>query len=950
MQTMNKTVFPLVMAVLTACPVLFSCTEKEQEVPVENKIYEYRFELAGDDTRAYFNDDGVFWELNDHVGLFTPTESLEAAVNTDASPKTIDVQSSTSLKVGTKVYAYYPYVDGNTSVSASKVLFPAEQSGGSISAMPLAGIPAEVVTEGEYNGVIRFLNLGSVIDFRVFSLTYAGETVESVTLQAGENSNIAGTATIDLTAVSWNDETETATIPPLNWAEGAGSTTVTLTQSAPVAADKDAAIADGNLYMVVAPGTYSGTITVTTNAARYTFPITNQTFKQNGLKRFNMNLDSDSAVREAFSKTYGYVSSISEGTYLICGSETKELSVALFPNVNTEGWSNDPNRQAIPHIIIGDDTSIQTITRDDAEVICSEVELIGAEGKFKIKSVKTGQYLMVPNSNYVIAFTEEESNATVFDINSNSVKSGDYYFYHSGSAHGFTFRARSATNLRFYKLGGSTLSQTLKFSETAFTYDLASGEPFVEPTLTGAKTTVTYDSSDKTVAKVDADGTVHPLSVGTTTITATATGTAEYQGATASYELTVINSNVPKYVKAEEMENGVQYLIVSGNHVLRNNNNFVGANEVVVENEVIYYDAPATDLWTAVTDGSAYNLTNNNRYLRLSNNSLSISSSKSGTSSNNLWSYDASKNYLRINSRYLYYTNNGFTTSSSAHNAALYVLDDGQPKDQHLSFSKDVVTFNIYGKETPVALTGAPTLSGAKTDVSYASDNEAVATVDPSTGEVSIQGVGEAKITATAVATEKYLEGTAFYTITVINEAVPYYTKVNSVSELPSETSETGNYIYVYEDGDKAYVFKPIVDGTPTGNGKASSGHVELTKTGSAVEVALTASGIAATDDVVACKVQLSHHSSKEAWNTYAVEAGWWIRINNDSSNGLRILAMTSGGYSSNFEFSGTGNNLTVSRTESNSSMTAYLSYNATSGVFEAVASSTTISLYQLSE
>ena len=105
--------------------------------------------------------------------------------------------------------------------------------------MPLAGIPATVETEGEYNGVIRFLNLGSVIDFRVFSSTYNNETVESIKFQT--DGNVAGTASIDLTDVSWDETEQEATVPELAWAEGDVSSTVTLTQSVQVATTKELA-------------------------------------------------------------------------------------------------------------------------------------------------------------------------------------------------------------------------------------------------------------------------------------------------------------------------------------------------------------------------------------------------------------------------------------------------------------------------------------------------------------------------------------------------------------------------------------------------------------------------------------------------------------------------------------------------------------------------------------
>ena len=83
------------------------------------------------------------------------------------------------------------------------------QQGGTDSAMPMAGIPFKVENEAAAssrpNGSIQFLNLGAVIDFKVFSDRYNDETVQYVTFQA-EGSTISGDAYLDLTGVTASDE------------------------------------------------------------------------------------------------------------------------------------------------------------------------------------------------------------------------------------------------------------------------------------------------------------------------------------------------------------------------------------------------------------------------------------------------------------------------------------------------------------------------------------------------------------------------------------------------------------------------------------------------------------------------------------------------------------------------------------------------------------------------
>ena len=61
----------------------------------------------------------------------------------------------------------------------------------------------------------------------------------------------------------------------------------------------------------------------------------------------------------------------------------------------------------------------------------------------------------------------------------------------------------------------------------------------------------------------------------------------------------------------------------------------------------------------------------------------------------------------------------------------------------------------------------APELTGATDGVTYASDNGDVASVDAQTGAVIINGMGHAKITASAEADETYNAGSAFYDIYV---------------------------------------------------------------------------------------------------------------------------------------------------------------------------------------
>ena len=83
---------------------------------------------------------------------------------------------------------------------------------------------------------------------------------------------------------------------------------------------------------------------------------------------------------------------------------------------------------------------------------------------------------------------------------------------------------------------------TMAFDPTEATATI--GKAFIEPTLTTdpADLTVTYESSDPTVATVDANtGKVKLVAAGTTTITATFAGNTNYNTGSASYTLSVLN-------------------------------------------------------------------------------------------------------------------------------------------------------------------------------------------------------------------------------------------------------------------------------------------------------------------------------------------------------------------------------------------------------------------------
>ena len=123
----------------------------------------------------------------------------------------------------------------------------------------------------------------------------------------------------------------------------------------------------------------------------------------------------------------------------------------------------------------------------------------------------------------------------------------------------------SSSNVRVDDISlveGKVELQTLAFKESAAddaaavtTLSVVLGDKVTTPVLTGAKTSVTYSSSDQSVATVDNNGSLTVLAVGTTVITATAAGTSQYLETSASYTLKVtapLTGNEKYYEKVTE--------------------------------------------------------------------------------------------------------------------------------------------------------------------------------------------------------------------------------------------------------------------------------------------------------------------------------------------------------------------------------------------------------------
>ena len=303
--------------VAVAGVALFSCNKVEQGEALENQegLYTYTFTLGDADTRSVIGEENgrrvINWESGDRLGVYcvgasNTSYNRYANIDLTKTPNEFKISSYMALVQGDMVYAYAPYVnfgsaglentDWQNPATVPLTIPAAQAQDGTVfdaDAMPKVSIPyampkAVPAQTDEPVGDIKLLNLGAIIDFKVYSdnSTYAAEKVQSITLQT--ETALAGSFVFDLTAVDYDTPSSLAIS---GYTEK--SVTTTVTNAGTIGATKDAAY---DVYMVVAPGTYSGSVVVTTNEATYTYPFTNKEFKRNVILNLGVKLKED--VRE----------------------------------------------------------------------------------------------------------------------------------------------------------------------------------------------------------------------------------------------------------------------------------------------------------------------------------------------------------------------------------------------------------------------------------------------------------------------------------------------------------------------------------------------------------------------------------------------------------------------------------------------------------------------------
>lgn len=255
------------------------------------------------------------------------------------------------------------------------------------------------------------------------------------------------------------------------------------------------------------------------------------------------------------------------------GTGSYELTVAV---VSSETWSLVTDASTLAEgdviVIVAADAAFAMSTTqnnnnrgqaaitkntDNTVTITNEVQklTLGAGKTTGTFSLSTGSgylYAVSSSSNYLRTkttldndgswtITIDESNKAT--IKANGTNTRNWLRYNSSNSI-FSCYSSGQGDVQIYRMNDTRASQSISYSAETGSIDKYTSVKNI-PTLdvSGVKTTVSYTSSDATVATVSESGEIAPLKAGTTTITAIAAASAEYREAKASFVLTVTDSS-----------------------------------------------------------------------------------------------------------------------------------------------------------------------------------------------------------------------------------------------------------------------------------------------------------------------------------------------------------------------------------------------------------------------
>ena len=217
-------------------------------------------------------------------------------------------------------------------------------------------------------------------------------------------------------------------------------------------------------------------------------------------------------------------------------------------------------------------SNVEVTVDDDAVSIQGEpiavLTLGGINGAWTFLASDNDEYLAYSGSNNQLHSSSDASAAASkwvitddFQLESANV-AGRYLQYNASSPRFACYTGTQTDAFLYVKQGGAINTKVAPgYSFSAATAEAILGEQFTAPTFSNPNNvSVTFASSDPTVATISNAGVVTLVAVGTTVISATSVEDETYEAGTASYTLTVVDPNASgsvnnPYTVAQAIEN-----------------------------------------------------------------------------------------------------------------------------------------------------------------------------------------------------------------------------------------------------------------------------------------------------------------------------------------------------------------------------------------------------------
>ncbi len=400
----------------------------------------------------------------------------------------------------------------------------------------------------------------------------------------------------------------------------------------------------------------------------------------------------------------------------------------------------------------------------------------------------------------VDAFTSGKVNSFKLYVASNAEFSTDIQtISHSIATGANTFTVTAPTENQFYKIeidcasGSNGLVQISKIeyyydnspvgddrdpaglSYSTDVFSATIGETNTFPTLNNPNTlTVTYESSDESIATINSNGAITLLAAGETVISASFAGNDSYKEGSASYTLTVIDPNAPG-MSAEN-----PYTITQAKAAIDAGTGVTGVYVEGVISQIDSYNTTYHSItyWIS-TDGSTADF-----------------EVYSGRGLNN--ADFAAVTDLKVGDQVVIYGNIKKYNSTYEFDKENYIVSlvREEKQEPELAFNPTSVEMNVGDTFT------APTLSNPhNVAVTYESTNTAVATVSADGTVTLAGGTGTTTITASFAGDDSFFAGETSYTLTVVDPNAPGtednpYT-VAQVLELYANNNVPATEVYV---------------------------------------------------------------------------------------------------------------------------------------------------------